>query len=76
MPVAMELPTRIMESGAELNSEHVDQDLMSGDRPLMEETGIDQMKPGDLIAIRHANRRFGRSFRDGAVSIALCIHGV
>jgi hypothetical protein len=34
------------------------------------------MKPGDLIAIRHANRRFGRSFRDGAVSIALCIHGM
>ena len=34
--VAMELPIRIMGSGAELNSEYVDQDLMSGDRALME----------------------------------------
>jgi hypothetical protein len=75
VPVVMELPIRIMGSGAELNSEYVDQDLMSGDRPLMQETGIDQMKLGDLIAIRHADHRYGRSFREGAVSIALCIHG-
>ena len=30
--VAIELPIKIMGSGAELNSEYVDQDLMSGDR--------------------------------------------
>ena len=42
-PVAMELPPRIMGSGAELNAEFVDQDLMSGDRALMAELGIDQM---------------------------------
>ena len=75
VPVAMELPIRIMGSGAELNSEYVDQDLMSGDRALMAELGIDQMKLGDLIGIRHADHHFGRSYREGAVSIALCIHG-
>lgn len=75
IPVAMELPIRIMGSGAELNSEYVDQDLMSGDRELMRETGIDIMKLGDLIAIRHADHRYGRSYREGSVSIALCIHG-
>ncbi len=75
VPVAMELPIRIMGSGAELNSEYVDQDLMSGDRALMAELGIDQMRVGDLIAIRHADHHFGRSYRTGAVSIALCIHG-
>lgn len=75
VPVAMELPIRIMGSGAELNSEYVDQDLMSGDRALMAELGIDQMRLGDLIAIRHADHHFGRSYREGAVSIALCIHG-
>jgi hypothetical protein len=75
VPVAIELPIRIMGSGAELNSEYVDQDLMSGDRALMKETGIDQMRLGDLIAIRHADHRWGRSYREGAVSIALCIHG-
>ncbi len=75
LPVAMELPIRIMGSGAELNSEYVDQDLMSGDRALMSELGIDTMRLGDLIAIRHADHHFGRSYREGAVSIALCIHG-
>ncbi len=75
VPVAMELPIRIMGSGAELNSEYVDQDLMSGDRALMAELGVDRMRLGDLIGIRHADHRFGRSYREGAVTIALCIHG-
>ncbi|MGV3650529.1 MAG: DUF4438 domain-containing protein [Devosia sp.] len=75
VPVAMELPIEIMGSGAELNAEYVDQDLMSGDRKLMADLGVDQMKLGDLIAIRHADHHFGRSYRKGSVSIALCIHG-
>ncbi len=74
-PVVMELPARIMGSGAELNAEFVDQDLMSGDRALMAELGIDQMRLGDLIAIRDVDHRFGRSFRRGWVAICLCIHG-
>lgn len=75
LPVALELPIRIMGSGAELNSEYVDQDLMSGDRALMRELGVDGLRLGDLVAIRHADHRFGRSYRTGAVSIGLCIHG-
>ena len=74
-PVVMELPARIMGSGAELNAEFVDQDLMSGDRALMAELGIDQMCLGDLVAIRDVDHRFGRSFRRGWVAICLCIHG-
>ncbi len=75
IPVAIELPPRIMGSGAELNSEYVDQDLMSGDRALMAELGIDQMRLGDLVVIPNADHRYGRTFRTGAVTIALCIHG-
>lgn len=75
LPVAMELPITIMGSGAELNSEYVDQDLMSGDRTLMRELGIDTLRLGDIVAIRHADHHFGRSYRKGAVSVALCIHG-
>lgn len=73
--VVMELPPRIMGSGAELNSEYVDQDLMSGDVALMAELGIDQMKLGDLVVIPDADHRWGRGYRKGAVTIALCIHG-
>ena len=73
--VAMELPIRIMGSGAELNSEYVDQDLMSGDRSLMKKLKIDQMRLGDLIVINHADHRWGRSFKNDYISIAICIHG-
>jgi hypothetical protein len=73
--VAIELPIKIMGSGAELNSEYVDQDLMSGDRSLMTKLKIDQMKLGDLIVINHADHRWGRSYKKDHVSIALCIHG-
>jgi hypothetical protein len=75
VPVTMELPPRIMGSGAELNSEYVDQDLMSGDRKLMMELGIDQMRLGDLVVIPDADHRYGRGYRKGAVTIGLCIHG-
>ncbi len=75
VPVTMELPPRIMGSGAELNSEYVDQDLMSGDRELMAELGIDQMRLGDIVVIPDADHRWGRGYRKGAVTIALCIHG-
>ena len=73
--VAMKLPIRIMGSGAELNSEYVDQDLMSGDRSLMKKLKIDQMRLGDLIVINHADHRWGRSFKKDYISIAICIHG-
>ena len=75
VPVTMALPPRIMGSGAELNSEFVDQDLMSGDRELMAELGIDRMRLGDLVAIPDADHRWGRGYRAGAVTITLCIHG-
>lgn len=75
VPVAMELPVRVMASGAELNAEYVDQDITSGDRGLMKELGIDKLRLGDLVAIHHADHRFGRGYRKGHVAIALCIHG-
>jgi hypothetical protein len=75
VPVTMELPQRIMGSGAELTSEYVDQDLMSGDRALMAELGVDRMRLGDLVVIPDADHRYGRGYRAGAVTIALCIHG-
>ncbi len=75
VPVAMELPVRVMASGAELNAEYVDQDITSGDRRLMQELGIDALRLGDVVAIHHADHHFGRSYRKGYVAIALCIHG-
>lgn len=75
VPVALELPVRVMASGAELNAEYVDQDITSGDRALMRELGLDRLRLGDVVAIHHADHRYGRSYREGYVAIALCIHG-
>ena len=73
--VAIELPIKIMGSGAELNSEYVDQDLMSGDKKLIKKYKIDQMRLGDIIIINHADHRWGRSYKKDYISIAICIHG-
>jgi len=75
VPVAMELPVQVMASGAELNSEYVDQDITSGDRSFMKESGLDKLRLGDVVAIHNADHRFGRGYREGHVAIALCIHG-
>lgn len=75
VPVTMELPTKIMGSGAELNSEYVDQDLMTADRGLMAELGIDKLRLGDIVVIPNADHRWGRGFKKDAVTIGLCIHG-
>jgi hypothetical protein len=75
VPVTMVMPIEIMGSGAELNPDFVDQDLMSGDRALMAELGIDKMRLGDLIVIPNADHRYGRGYCPGAVTIVLCIHG-
>jgi hypothetical protein len=75
IPITIELPPYIMASGWELNSEYVDQDLASGDRELMADLGIDQMRLGDIVAISDADHRYGRGYVKGAVTIAVCIHG-
>ena len=75
VPVAMELPVKVMASGAELNSEYVDQDLTSGDRAYMQESGIDQLRLGDIVVIDDADHYWGRGYRKGYRAIALCIHG-
>ncbi|MEX2500825.1 MAG: DUF4438 domain-containing protein [Trueperaceae bacterium] len=75
VPVAMELPVRVMASGAELNSEYVDQDITSGDRALMQEEGLDALRLGDIVVIHDADHYWGRGYRKGYVAICLCIHG-
>ena len=75
VPVAMELPVKVMASGAELNSEYVDQDITSGDRAYMRESGIEKLRLGDIVAIDDADHYWGRGYRKGYRAIALCIHG-
>jgi hypothetical protein len=75
VPVVAEIPTYMMGSGAELNPDFVDQDMMSGDREELARLGIDKLRLGDLVALPHADHRYGRGYREGANSIGLVIHG-
>ena len=53
----------------------LDHQLLLVGRVVLRQLGIDKLRLGDLVAIQHADHRWGRSYRTGAVSIALCIHG-
>jgi hypothetical protein len=75
VPVTHELPPEIMGSGMELFPEFVDQDMMTGDRGLMEELGLTTLRLGDLVAIRDQDHSYGRGYTQGAVAIGLINHG-
>jgi hypothetical protein len=75
VPVTHILPPQIMGSGMELFPEFVDQDMMTGDRMLMEELRLTNLRLGDLVAIRDQDHTYGRGYREGAVAIGLINHG-
>lgn len=75
VPVVKTIPSSVMGSGAELTPEFVDQDLMTGDRELMEELGINDLRLGDLVAVMDTDHRYGRGYKPGGVTIGLIMHG-
>jgi hypothetical protein len=75
VPVVDVIPSELMGSGSELTPEFVDQDLMSGDRALLAELGIDELKLGDLVAVMDRDHRYGRGYKPGGVTIGLIMHG-
>ena len=75
VPVRMIFPAHIMGSGAELEPEFVDQDMMTGDRAEMHEMGYDQVCLGDLVAITDTDHMYHRGYHKGGVTIAIIMHG-
>jgi hypothetical protein len=75
VPVVTVIPSELMGSGSELTPEFVDQDLMSGDRALLAELGIDKLRLGDLVAVMDRDHRYGRGYKPGGVTIGLIMHG-
>lgn len=75
VPVVMELPSHLMGSGCELWADYVDQDLMTGDREMVQRLGLDRLRIGDVVLVRDQDDRWGRGYLPGAVTIGLVIHG-
>jgi hypothetical protein len=76
VPVTHVIPSSIMGSG--IGSRHSfsgDYDIQVSDREVVQKYGLQNLRLGDLIAIRDADCRFGRAFHSGAMSIGIVVHG-
>jgi hypothetical protein len=74
VPVAAEIPGYLMGSGAELGADYVDQDMMTNDRQTLAELGLDQLRIGDILAIRDHDHTQNRGYREGAITIGIINH--
>jgi hypothetical protein len=75
VPVTHVIPASIMGSGT--GSRHSfsgDYDIQVSDRDLTQKYGLQSLRLGDVIAIRDADCRFGRSIRTDAISIGIIAH--
>jgi hypothetical protein len=75
VPVAHVIPSSIMGSG--VGSRHSwsgDYDIQCVDEETVERHGLSDLRIGDVVAIRDADCRYGRSIRSGAMSIGVVVH--
>jgi hypothetical protein len=76
VPVTHVIPASLMGSG--IGSRHSysgDYDIQLADKESVQKYGLQSLRLGDVIAIRDADCRFGRSYRDEAVTIGIVVHG-
>lgn len=75
VPVTHVIPASIMGSGT--GSRHSfsgDYDIQMTDRDVIQRYGLQNLRLGDVVAIRDADCRFGRSMRMDAISIGVIVH--
>lgn len=75
VPVTTLVPAACMGSG--VGSAHVasgDYDIMTSDPETVEKYKLDQLRFGDFVALLDHDNRYGRAYRQGAVSIGIVVH--
>ena len=75
VPVTCEIPAKLMGSG--LGSASVasgDYDITTADKSMVKKYKLDKIKFGDIVVISNADNSFGRSYKEGAVTIGIVIH--
>ena len=75
VPVTHVIPASIMGSGT--GSRHSfsgDFDIQVADRDLTQKYGLESLRLGDVVAIRDADCRFGRSTKSDAITIGVVVH--
>jgi len=76
VPVTAMIPAALMGSGTgSLAMGGGDYDIMTTDRKYISKYGIDKLRFGDFVALMDHDNLYGRSFRKGAMTIGIVIHG-
>lgn len=75
VPVAKKIPAKLMGSGlGSATTASGDYDLTTTDQAEIKRLGLDELRFGDLVAIEDADNRYGRSYRQGALSVGIIVH--
>lgn len=76
VPVTAKIPAELMGSGTgSLMMAGGDYDIMTTDKKFIKRYKIDKLRFGDFVALIDHDNVYGRSFRKGAVTIGIVIHG-
>lgn len=76
IPVTAVVPGALMGSGLGHNDSYKgDYDIQTSDKNVIKQHGLDKLKLGDVVAIQDHKSNFGWSYKKGAVTIAIVIHG-
>ena len=76
VPVTAKIPAQLMGSGT--GSPMIgagDYDIMTTDKDFIKKYNLDKIKLGDFVALMDHDNLYGRSFREGAITIGIVIHG-
>ncbi len=75
VPVTTLVPPVCMGSG--VGAAHVakgDYDIMTSDEETVRKYGLDKLRFGDFVALLDHDNRYGRAYRQGALSIGIVVH--
>lgn len=76
VPVTHRIPAAIMGSGLGKNTVwRGDYDVQLFDDAMRRRYRLGSLRFGDMVAIQHADTRFGPSFRQGRVTLGVVVHG-
>jgi hypothetical protein len=76
IPVVATVPAELMGSGLGHNDTFKgDYDIQTGDTSVIRKYGLEGLRFGDFVAIIDHEAAFGWSYKKGAVSVAVVVHG-
>lgn len=76
VPVVAMVPAELMGSGLGHNDSFKgDYDIQTSDPAVIKKYGLEKLRFGDLVAIIDHESTFGWSYKKGAVSVAVVVHG-